>query len=275
MRTAEHGHSIEEIRASIDHVDRKIVALLAQRGRLVHQAARFKKTADDVKAPQRVAQVIARVRALSKEMGADPSVAERVYRVMISAFIDAELAVNALLADNTTQNRPNQRQEYASEDSSTKGFAPLAAQSIPPSAKKTNYPPPFAELVEGRMKRKLGDHFGLSHFGVNLTQLASGAISALLHHHSRQDEFIYVLQGAPTLVLGEKEYQLKPGDCTGFPAGTGVPHHLVNRSGEEVLYLEIGDRSVGDVVEYPRDDLKAMQLADGEWAFTHRDGRSF
>lgn len=263
MRTAEHGHSIEEIRTSIDHVDREIVALLAKRGRLVHQAARFKKTADDVKAPQRVAQVVARVRALSEEMGADPSVAERVYRVMISAFIDAELAVHALLADNATQDRPNQRQEYA------------AAQSIPPSGKKTNYPPPFAELVEGRMKRKLGNHFGLSHFGVNLTHLAPGAISALLHHHSRQDEFIYVLQGAPTLILGEKEYPLRPGDCTGFPAGTGVPHHLVNRSGEEVLYLEIGDRSVGDVVEYPRDDLKAMQLADGEWAFTHGDGRSF
>lgn len=273
MSTAEPSHAIEDIRASIDHVDREIVALLAQRGRLVHQAARFKKTADDVKAPQRVEQVIARVRALSEEMGADPFVVERVYRTMISAFIDAELAEYALLATNDTQDRPDQRQKYASEDSFIK--PPLPAQSIPPSAKKTNYPPPFADLVEGRMKRKLGDHFGLRHFGVNLTQLAPGAISALLHHHSRQDEFIYVLQGAPTLVLGEKEYQLRPGDCMGFPAGSGVPHHLVNRSGEEVLYLEIGDRSVGDVVEYPHNDLKAIQSADGRWVFTHRDGQSF
>ncbi|MGC9216567.1 chorismate mutase [Acidithiobacillus sp.] len=269
----ERFHSIAEIRSGIDQVDREIVALLAQRGRLVHQAARFKKTADDVKAPQRVKQVIARVKTLAEEMGADPSVVERVYRTMISAFIDAELAEHALLADNTTPDRPDQRQEYASEDASIK--PPLPAQSVPPSAKKTNYPPPFADLVEGRMKRKLGDHFGLSHFGVNLTQLAPGAISALFHHHSRQDEFIYVLQGTLTLVLGEKEYQLRPGDCAGFPPGAGVPHHLVNRSGEEALYLEIGDRSVGDVVEYPHDDLKAMQLADGKWVFTHRDGQSY
>jgi uncharacterized cupin superfamily protein/chorismate mutase len=258
----EHFHSISEIRSGIDQVDREIVALLAQRGRLVHQAARFKKTADDVKAPKRVEQVIARVRVLSEEMGADPSVTERIYRTMISAFIDAELAEYALLADNATQDRPDQK-------------PPLPARSIPPSTKKTNYPPPFANLVDGRVKRKLGDHFRLSHFGVNLTELAPGAISALLHHHSQQDEFIYVLQGTPTLVLGEKEYPLRPGACAGFPAGAGVPHQMVNRSGEEVLYLEIGDRSLGDVVEYPRDDLKAMQPACGEWVFTYRDGRSY
>ena len=90
--TVEHCNSIEEVRASIDRIDRQLVSLLAERGAYVKQAARFKKTTDDVKAPQRVEQVITKVRSLSRELGADPSVIEQVYRAMISGFIAAELA---------------------------------------------------------------------------------------------------------------------------------------------------------------------------------------
>lgn len=138
---------------------------------------------------------------------------------------------------------------------------------------KTIYPAPYAALVQGRLRRKLGDYFGLSNFGVNLTHLAPGAISALAHSHSKQEEFILVLEGNPTLVLGNEEVVLHPGDCYGFPAGTGIAHQLVNRSEERVTYLEIGDRTKGDEVEYPNDDLKATQLPNGEWALTHKDGR--
>lgn len=88
---------IEEVRANIDRIDRQIVALLAEREGFVRQAAKFKKTTADVKAPQRVEQVIARVTALSQELGANPAVTEQVYRAMISGFIDAELAEHAAL----------------------------------------------------------------------------------------------------------------------------------------------------------------------------------
>jgi isochorismate pyruvate lyase len=73
------------------------VALLAERGSYVKQAARFKNTTDDVKAPQRVEQVIAKVRALAQELGANPKMTEQVYRAMIAAFIEAELAEHATL----------------------------------------------------------------------------------------------------------------------------------------------------------------------------------
>lgn len=154
-------------------------------------------------------------------------------------------------------------------------LVPVQAVSVPLPDKKTVYPQPFASWVEGRTKKKLGDHFGLTHFGVNLTELAPGAISALLHHHSKQDEFIYILEGTPTLLLGEKECLLSPGDCMGFKAGMGVAHQLVNRSEKPVLYIEVGDRAVGDEVEYPNDDLKANQLPNGKWAFTHKDDRPY
>lgn len=152
---------------------------------------------------------------------------------------------------------------------------PVSAESIPLPDKKTLYPQPFASLVEGRMKRKLGDYFGLTNFGVNLTQLAPGAISALLHHHAKQDEFVYILEGTPTLFLDEKEYLLNPGDCIGFKAGAGVAHQLANRSSEIVIFIEVGDRTEGDEVEYPNDDLKATQLASGVWVFTHKDSRPY
>ncbi|MES2604170.1 MAG: chorismate mutase [Pseudomonadota bacterium] len=90
--------SLEAVRENIDRLDRQIVGLLAERGGFVKQAARFKKTTDDVKAPQRVEQVIAKVVALSAEMGANPAVTEAVYRAMIAAFISAELAEHAALA---------------------------------------------------------------------------------------------------------------------------------------------------------------------------------
>lgn len=137
------------------------------------------------------------------------------------------------------------------------------------------YPAAFAAVVAGRSKRKLGDHFGLRNFGINLTTLDSGAASALYHCHSVQDEFIYVLEGHPVLIFGDGEYPLAPGDCMGFRAGTGTAHQLVNRSAERVSYLEIGDRSPGEQVSYPRDDIAASQAPDGSWRITHKDGTPY
>ena len=97
-------NSIEEVRSNIDRIDRQIVALLAERGGFVKQAVRFKNTTDDVKAPQRVEQVIAKVTALSQELGANSSVTEQVYRAMISGFINAELAEHTAL--NTSGVKP-------------------------------------------------------------------------------------------------------------------------------------------------------------------------
>ena len=138
----------------------------------------------------------------------------------------------------------------------------------------TGYPPEFAVRVEGRARRRLGNAFGLTNFGVNLTSLAPGAQSALLHRHFRQDEFVYILEGHPVLVTDRGETPLAPGMCAGFPAG-GVAHHLVNRTDDPVVYLEIGDRSAGDTVEYPDDDIAAHQQADGSWRFTRKDGSEF
>jgi isochorismate pyruvate lyase len=89
--------SLGEVRQYIDEVDRSLVSLLAKRGMLVAQAASFKKTTDEVRAPARVEEVIDKVRAMADETGASAEVVEQVYRAMISAFIAQELDTHAKL----------------------------------------------------------------------------------------------------------------------------------------------------------------------------------
>jgi len=153
--------------------------------------------------------------------------------------------------------------------SSTYPVAVVAAEA-PLRAKPSNYPEPFASQMAGRRKHPLGDLFGLTNFGVNLTRLLPGGVSALRHAHTKQDEFVYILQGHPTLHTDEGRTRMSPGMCAGFKAGSGNGHHLLNETGEDVLYLEVGDRTPGDEGSYPDDDLKAV-MVDGRWKFTHKD----
>ncbi|WP_310423027.1 cupin domain-containing protein [Chamaesiphon sp. VAR_48_metabat_135_sub] len=150
----------------------------------------------------------------------------------------------------------------------------VVASEVAPRVKPSNYPEPFASRMVGREKRALGDLFGLANFGVNLTRLAPGAESALRHAHIQQDEFIYILQGHPVLITDAGTTQLAPGMCAGFKAGNGNGHQLVNRTSEEVVYLEVGDRSIDDAGTYPDDDLQAL-FVDGKWQFTHKDGSPY
>ena len=150
----------------------------------------------------------------------------------------------------------------------------LVAADAPARAKSSNYPEPFFSRMAGREKRPLGDLFGLKNFGVNLTRLAPGGSSALRHAHTKQDEFVYILEGRPTLVTDAGRTALNAGMCAGFKAGTGDAHHLVNEMGEDVVYLEIGDRTPGDSALYPDDDLVAA-FVDGRWRFTRKDGTPY
>lgn len=157
---------------------------------------------------------------------------------------------------------------------SPKSPVAIVAAEAPLRAKRSVYPEPFATQMEGRCKHPLGDLFGLVNFGVNLTRLRPGAVSSLRHAHSKQDEFVYILEGCPTLHTDEGHTPLRPGMCAGFKAGTGDGHRLINESNEDVLYLEVGDRTPGDDGSYPDDDIQA-QLVNGAWVFTHKNGAPY
>lgn len=150
----------------------------------------------------------------------------------------------------------------------------IVSDEAPERTKASSYPEPFASQMTGRRKQPLGDLFGLTNFGVNLTRLTPGGVSALRHAHTKQDEFIYVLHGCPTLHTDEGRTRLSPGMCAGFKAGTGNGHRLMNETEEEVVYLEVGDRTPGDEGSYPDDDINAF-MVDGKWKFVHKDGSPY
>ncbi len=150
----------------------------------------------------------------------------------------------------------------------------ISALDIPVRAAVSFYPEPFLSRVDGRQKRQLGEFFGLKNFGVNLTRLAPNAVSSLRHSHAKQDELVYVVSGHPTLHTDQGRVRLAPGMCAGFRAGTGNSHHLLNETTEEVLYLEIGDRTPDEQVTFPDDDLQFVR-ADGKAQFAHKDGTPY
>lgn len=136
----------------------------------------------------------------------------------------------------------------------------------------TDYPGKYNNIVAGRARRALGDALGLSQFGVNSVHLAPGAASAQRHWHSKEDEFVVILQGEVVLISDGGEQILRAGDTAGFPAGIADGHHLVNKGSEEAVYIEIGSRVTGDVVDYPDIDLVYLKEAG---IFTNKRGEYY
>ncbi len=138
----------------------------------------------------------------------------------------------------------------------------------------TMYPAQFSDPCEKREKKVLGNPFGLSQFGVNLTTLTPGVWSARRHWHTNEDEFVYVVEGELVLVDDDGEHVLTKGMCAGFPAGDENGHHLVNKSDKPASYLEVGSRVPIETAHYPDDDLIAKKTADG-FVFTNRKGKAY
>ena len=83
---------------------------------------------------------------------------------------------------------------------------------------------------------------------------------------------MHILEGTPVLVTSAGETPLRPGMCAGFKAGSDNAHQLRNGSDAMAVYLEIGDRTAGDVVTYPDDDIKIDRMPDGRLQVVRKDG---
>ena len=94
------------------------------------------------------------------------------------------------------------------------------------------------------------------------------------HWHTREDEFVYVLEGEVVLRNDAGEQLLRAGQCAGFPAGSGDGHQLVNRSDRPAVYLEVGSRDEADQVYYPDVDMH-YGLPGQPGKFTRRDGTPY
>jgi uncharacterized cupin superfamily protein len=138
----------------------------------------------------------------------------------------------------------------------------------------TIYPAEFATGFDKRIKRALGDAGGLTQFGVNLTTLEPGGVSALRHWHAKEDEFVYVIDGELTLITNAGEEILHPGMAASFPAGVPDAHQIINRSVAPATYLEIGTRASEDEATYPDVDLRYIKR-EGRRGFVRKSGEPY
>ena len=144
-------------------------------------------------------------------------------------------------------------------------LSPLTAST------RCTYPAPFDAPCAGRSARLLSKAGGLTQFGANLVTLAPGAWSSQRHHHSAEDEIIYIISGRPTFIDDDGERTLSPGDVTVHPRGDGNAHHMINHSQTDVTFLVIGASNVEkDHVKYPDIDLDLPANGTKERAFVKK-----
>lgn len=142
-----------------------------------------------------------------------------------------------------------------------------------PKSEGTRYPAPHDAPCKARRWTRVGDAAGLTQFGVNLVTLDPGVWSSQRHWHAEEDEFVYVIEGALTLVTDAGEEIMRAGDCAGFKAGVRDGHCLQNRSTAPARFLVVGGRSDSDWGEYSDIDMKFRAgRYSGGGGYTKKDG---
>src|SRR5262249_46008250 len=141
-----------------------------------------------------------------------------------------------------------------------------------PESNASGYPEPFREAQRKRYNRRLGDYAGLKNYGVNFIRVQPGGQSSARHAHSKQDEFVYVIEGEFVLVTDAGRETVGPGTCIGFPAGTGAEHPFLNLTKKEAPFLAVATPTADDEVTYPDIDLELKAGPDGPKGFRHKEG---
>ena len=83
--------SMQDLRVQIDRLDRQLIEMLVRRARYIDRASELKPGEGlPARIPNRVEEVVRRVRAGSEEAGMDPELAERLWRILIAWSIARE-----------------------------------------------------------------------------------------------------------------------------------------------------------------------------------------
>lgn len=112
---------------------------------------------------------------------------------------------------------------------------------------------------------------GLTQFGALIETLEPDSRSSIKHWHSGEDELIYVLDGEVTLIEGESETILRPGEAATFKAGEPTGHYLHNRTDQPTRCLVVGTRAPIDIITCPDHDrvcYRDRALSDDIWTDT-------
>ena len=137
----------------------------------------------------------------------------------------------------------------------------------------SGYPQGFNDLGD-YMAYPQSDAGGLSQFGAFTEVLMPSAQSSQRHWHEEEDEFLYVLEGAVTVVEDDGPHVLHPGDCACWPKGVANAHCLQNRTDSPVRYFVVGSRLPEDACHYPDIDLHYSRR-NGQRIMAHKDGTPY
>jgi uncharacterized cupin superfamily protein len=114
-----------------------------------------------------------------------------------------------------------------------------------------------------RHTKSLGDATGLKNLGVHWVRVEAGEDSTEFHVHHYEEEFVYIIAGIGTAILGDESFAVTAGDFIAYPCN-GVPHKIMNQSTQPLVYLLVGERRAHDVSDYPAAG-KRLYRNSGRW----------
>ena len=85
-------NSLEEVRIEVDKLDTQLVEIISERSHLIHQAASFKNSVEEVKSPDRIEFIIQRGRHKAIELGINPNMVTELFRIMIEEMVEMEIS---------------------------------------------------------------------------------------------------------------------------------------------------------------------------------------
>ena len=119
------------------------------------------------------------------------------------------------------------------------------------------------DLAHGR---EIGHAAGLLRIGLHVKRLPPGHRLSYPHAEEKEEEFVYVLEGAVDAWIDGDLHPMERGDLAAFPAGTGIAHTFINNGANEALLLVGGEGNKTDNrITYPRNPERRAQLAWSQW----------
>lgn len=142
--------------------------------------------------------------------------------------------------------------------------------TLAPTKLGSDYPPPYDQLVSGRIVRDVARAGGATDWNANHVVVPPGGWSSQRHWHAGEDEIVVILGGEAVLIDDQGRHPMRIGDIAVFPKGDGNGHHLVNEGEDDLVLLALGVPEAS-LVTYPDIDL----LYSPETGETHRDGTPY
>jgi uncharacterized cupin superfamily protein len=110
--------------------------------------------------------------------------------------------------------------------------------------------------------RPLSEKLGLERVRLSMARIPPGKESFIFHAHKGDEEWVYILSGRGQADIGDRTFEVGPGDVMAFPTPS-IGHHLRNPYDEDLVYLMGGERGRVEVGEFPKVGKHAIFAADG------------